>query len=92
MWRSRRLSPDRQKVLHLYAAELRFRYSNKKNGDIFGTVIEGSWGATCGLWLRWPFRDGGSPEQQSFVPSLPGQKPPVRAIVRQKGRARAFYY
>jgi hypothetical protein len=39
------LAPTRlkvsQKYLHLYVAELKFRYSNRDNADIFGTAIKG---------------------------------------------------
>jgi hypothetical protein len=30
-----------KKYLHLYVAELQFRYNNRHNADIFGTAIEG---------------------------------------------------
>jgi hypothetical protein len=31
----------RKKYLHLYVAELQFRYNNRHNEDIFGTAIVG---------------------------------------------------
>ena len=31
-----------KKYLHLYVAELQFRYNNRFNDDIFGTAIEGA--------------------------------------------------